>query len=66
MNNILCCNAGRRGRLMIDMRKTIGDSGNVVATDNWSVAPAIFFANKQYVVPKNYTSKLYSRSTWYL
>ena len=37
---------------MIDMRKTIGDSGNVVATDNWSVAPAIFFANKQYVVPK--------------
>lgn len=33
MNNILCCNAGRRGRLMIDMRKTIGDSGNVVATD---------------------------------
>ena len=52
MNNILCCNAGRRGRLMIDMRKTIGDSGNVVATDNWSVAPAIFFANKQYVVPK--------------
>ena len=43
MNNILCCNAGRRGRLMIDMRKTIGDSGNVVATDNWSVAPAIFF-----------------------
>ena len=26
MNNILCCNAGRRGRLMIDMRKTIGDS----------------------------------------
>ena len=52
MNNILCCNAGCRGRLMIDMRKTIGDSGNVVATDNWSVAPAIFFANKQYVVPK--------------
>ena len=61
MNNILCCNAGRRGRLMIDMRKTIGDSGNVVATDNWSVAPAIFFANKQYVVPKithpNYIQK---------
>ena len=28
MNNILCCNAGRRGRLMIDMRKTIGDSGS--------------------------------------
>lgn len=23
MNNILCCNAGRRGRLMIDMRKTL-------------------------------------------
>ena len=46
MNNIMWCNAGRRGRLMIDMRKTIGDSGNVVATDNWSVAPAIFFANK--------------------
>ena len=50
--NILCCNVGRRGRLMIDFKESLNSKGNVVATDNWSVAPAIFLADKQYVVPK--------------
>lgn len=50
--NILCCNVGRRGRLMLDFRKTLSGKGNVIATDNWSVAPALFLADKQYVVPK--------------
>ena len=51
-NNILCCNVGRRGRLMTDFRKTLCGTGTLVATDNWSVAPALFLADKQYVVPK--------------
>ena len=56
-NNILCCNVGRRGRLMKDFRKSLSGSGNVIATDNWSVAPALFLADKQYVVPKIYDGK---------
>lgn len=52
MNNILCCNVGRRGRLMIDFRKSLDGHGKVIATDNWSVAPAIFLADNYYLVPK--------------
>lgn len=50
--NILCCNVGRRGRLMIDFREYLSGKGRLVATDNWSVAPALFLADKQYMVPK--------------
>lgn len=50
--NILCCNVGRRGRLMIDFKEVLKGKGIVVGTDNWSVSPAIFLADKQYVVPK--------------
>lgn len=52
MNNILCCNVGRRGRLMIDFKKTLGATGKVIATDNWSIAPALFLADNYYLVPK--------------
>ena len=50
--NILCCNVGRRGRLMLDFRRSLAGKGRVVGTDNWSVAPALFLADKMYVVPK--------------
>lgn len=50
--NILCCNVGRRGRLMLDFKKSLAGRGRVVATDNWSVAPAIFLADRRYIVPK--------------
>ena len=50
--NILCCNVGRRGRLMLDFRHSLAGKGKVVGTDNWSVAPALFLADKMYVVPK--------------
>ena len=50
--NILCCNVGRRGRLMLDFRQSLAGKGTVVGTDNWSVAPALFLADKMYVVPK--------------
>lgn len=50
--NILCCNVGRRGRLMIDFKEYLSGKGRLIATDNWSVAPALFLADKQYMVPK--------------
>lgn len=50
--NLLCCNVGRRGRLMLDFRKSLSGKGLVVGTDNWSVAPALFLADKMYVTPK--------------
>ncbi len=60
--NILCCNVGRRGRLMIDFKSYLAGKGKLVATDNWSVAPALFLADKQYMVPKitdeNYMSEV--------
>ena len=50
--NLLCCNVGRRGRLMLDFRRSLEGKGKVVGTDNWSVAPALFLADRMYCVPK--------------
>lgn len=52
MNNILFCSVGRRGRLLRNAKQTIQESGLLVATDNNATAPALYFADKQYVVPK--------------
>ena len=37
---------------MLDFRRSLAGRGQVVATDNWSVAPALFLADKMYMVPK--------------
>ena len=52
MNNLLFCSVGRRGRLLRDVKETIGKTGLIVGTDNQSTAPALHFCDKQYVVPK--------------
>ena len=52
MANILFCSVGRRGRLLQDFRKTLSSSGKLIATDNNPTAPALYFADKQYIVPK--------------
>lgn len=52
MNNILFCSVGRRGCLLRNARRSIGESGTIVATDNNATAPALYFADKRYVVPK--------------
>lgn len=52
MNNILFCSVGRRGRLLRNAKQSIQDSGLLVATDNNATAPALYFADKQYLVPK--------------
>ncbi|MDE6278595.1 MAG: ATP-grasp domain-containing protein [Paramuribaculum sp.] len=52
MNNLLFCSVGRRGRLLRNVKETIGKTGLVVGTDNKSTAPALQFCDRQYVVPR--------------
>lgn len=52
MNNLLFCSVGRRGRLLRDVKETIGKTGLIVGTDNKSTAPALQFCDRQYVVPR--------------
>lgn len=52
MNNLLFCSVGRRGRLLRNVKETIGKTGLLVGTDHQSTAPALQFCDRQYVVPK--------------
>lgn len=52
MNNLLFCSVGRRGRLLRDVKETIGKTGLIIGTDHQSTAPALQFCDKQYVVPR--------------
>lgn len=52
MNNLLFCSVGRRGRLLRNVRQTMGDTGLIVGTDNQSTAPALQFCDNRYVVPR--------------
>lgn len=51
MDNILFCSVGRRSRLLMDFRNSMKGSGKLVATDLSPTAPALFFADKAYLVP---------------
>lgn len=50
--NILFCSAGRRCELLKDFKKTMGNKGKIVATDLSNTAPALYFADKHYLVPR--------------
>lgn len=50
--NILFCSVGRRAELLKDFRKSMGAKGRVIVTENSETAPAIYFADKYYLVPK--------------
>lgn len=50
--NILFCSVGRRCELLKDFRKTMGESGKIVVTDLSIYAPAAYFADKFYQVPR--------------
>ena len=52
MNNILFCSAGRRVKLIKDFRNTIGDNGKIVVVNNSKIAPALYVADKKYLVSK--------------
>ena len=50
--NILFCSAGRRCELLKNFRKSMGKDGKIVATDISLTAPAIYMADKYYIVPR--------------
>lgn len=49
--NYLMCSVGRRGELLKDFRKSMEKNSKLIATDNSPYAPAIYLADKQYLVP---------------
>lgn len=50
--NILMCSVGRRGELLKDFKKSMSEDSKIVATDLSPYAPALYFADKQYLVPR--------------
>ena len=52
MNNLLFCSVGRRGRLLRNVKETIGKTGLLVGTDLQSTAPALHYCDRRYVVPR--------------
>lgn len=50
--NFLFCSAGRRCELLKDLKRSLGDSVKIVATDVSNVAPALYFADAHYIVPR--------------
>lgn len=50
--NILFCSVGRRAEFLKDVRKSMGEEGRIIATDITNTAPALYFADKFYLVPR--------------
>ncbi len=61
--NILILSAGTRNKVVQYFKKTFSGSGKVIATDMSELAPAIYDADKYYIVPrmtdKGYINKIY-------
>lgn len=49
--NILFCSAGRRVSLLEDFRKSLSPESKIIATDMSPYAPAIYSADRHYLVP---------------
>lgn len=52
MDNILFCSVGRRAALLKDFRLSMNGCGKIVAADLSPVAPALFFADEAYLLPR--------------
>lgn len=50
--NYLMLSVGRRGELLKDFRKSVEPGSKIIATDLSPYAPALYFADKQYLVPR--------------
>lgn len=50
--NILILSAGTRNKVVQYFKKSLGDKGNVIATDMSDIAPAVYEADKFYKVPR--------------
>ena len=51
-NNILFCSVGRSAKLMQNFKCTMGSSGKIIGVDLSPVAPALFFCDEKYLVPR--------------
>lgn len=49
--NYLMCSVGRRGELLKDFKKSLPVGSLIIATDNSQYAPALYLADKKYIVP---------------
>ena len=50
--NYLMLSVGRRGELMKNFRASMGKGSRIIATDNSPYAPALYFADKKYIVQR--------------
>ena len=50
--NYLMLSVGRRGELMKNFRASMEEGSKIIATDNSPYAPALYYADKQYLVPR--------------
>ena len=50
--NILILSAGTRNKIVQYFKKTLGENGKVISTDMSTIAPAIYEADKYYIVPR--------------
>ncbi len=50
--NLLICSAGRRNELLKDIRLSLSKGSRIIATDISPYAPALYYADKSYLVPK--------------
>lgn len=50
--NILMCSVGRRGELLKYFKNSMSKGSKIVATDLSPYAPAIYFADERYLVPR--------------
>ena len=52
MNNIMFCSCGRRAQLFRYLKESLQDTCQIIATDNSNIAPALYLADRQYLVPR--------------
>lgn len=52
MDNILFCSVGRRATLLKYLRQSMNGCGKLIAADLSPVAPALFFADASFLVPR--------------
>ena len=52
MKNIMFCSCGRRVQLFKFLKDSLGDSCKIIATDNQSIAPALYVADEHYLTPR--------------
>ena len=50
--NVLILSCGTRNKIVQYFKKAVGNNGIVVATDMQKTAPALYEADKQYIVPR--------------